>query len=76
MGMDDEVDELFDVLKNELFKLIRESVDNAEDAIDLLMIAKYLERIGDHAVNIARVVEFAVCGSHRKFSPENTEKID
>ncbi len=76
MGMDDEVDELFDVLKNELFKLIRESVDNAEDAIDLLMIAKYLERIGDHAVNIAEWVEFAVCGSHRKFSPENTEKID
>ena len=53
MEMDDIIDDLFDVVKNELIGLIRKNADNGSQAIDLLMIAKYFERIGDHAQNIA-----------------------
>lgn len=63
---DDIVDELFNVIKNELIFLIRESVDNGEQAIDLLMIAKYFERIGDHAENIAEWVYFSITGEHKR----------
>lgn len=63
---DDVVDELFNVIKNELIFLIRESVDNGEQAIDLLMIAKYFERIGDHAENIAEWVYFSITGEHKR----------
>jgi phosphate transport system protein len=44
-------------------------VDAGSQAIDLLMIAKYLERIGDHATNIAEWVEFAITGTHRGGKP-------
>ena len=57
MDMDDVIDDLFDVVKNELIDLIRKNADNGSQAIDLLMIAKYFERIGDHAQNIAECVE-------------------
>ena len=50
---DDVVDGLFDKVKADLIGLIRESADNGEQAVDLLMVAKYFERIGDHATNIA-----------------------
>lgn len=61
---DDEVDGLFHIVKNELIELIRESADNGEQAVDLLMIAKYLERIGDHAENIAEWVYYSITGEH------------
>ena len=53
---DDVVDDLFNVVKKEMIRLIREDPENGEFAIDLMMIAKYLERIGDHATNIAEWV--------------------
>ena len=61
---DDVVDELFLQVKRSLIALIAEKSDEGEYALDLLMIAKYLERIGDHAVNIAGWVLFSVYGEH------------
>ncbi|MGI5891132.1 MAG: phosphate signaling complex protein PhoU [Bacillota bacterium] len=62
---DDVVDDLFDIIKNDLIKLIHLNAENGEQAVDLLMIAKYLERIGDHAVNIASWVVFSITGKHK-----------
>jgi len=62
---DDVVDELFDIIKFELVELIRSNSNNGEQAMDFLMIAKYFERIGDHAVNIAEWVVFSMTGRHR-----------
>ena len=65
MAADDEVDDLFDLVKGDLVKFISDHKGNAGDeAIDLIMIAKYLERIGDHATNIAEWVEFSITGIH------------
>ena len=65
MEMDDVVDRLFDVIKNELIEKIRADASTGSQAIDLLMIAKYYERIGDHAQNIAEWVEYALTGRHK-----------
>ena len=65
MAYDDKVDNLFNCVKDELVQLITEDKANGEFCIDLLMIAKYLERIGDHAVNIAEWVEYSITGTHR-----------
>lgn len=65
MAYDDKVDNLFNGVKDELVQLITEDKANGEFCIDLLMIAKYLERIGDHAVNIAEWVEYSITGTHR-----------
>lgn len=62
--LDDQVDELFDIIKNELIHIVREDINSKEQVIDLLMIAKYLERIGDHAQNIAEWVYYAITGEH------------
>ncbi len=62
---DDLVDALFDRVKKELIKSITEGQDDAEALMDLLMIAKYLERIGDHAENIAEWVIYSITGEHR-----------
>lgn len=62
---DDIVDNLFQVIKKELIEKIQEKEENGEQAIDLLMIAKYFERIGDHAENIAEWVIFSVTGEHK-----------
>ncbi len=62
---DDRVDELFETVKRELVNLIKQNPDNADQAILFMMIAKYLERIGDHAVNIGEWVEYAATGYHR-----------
>lgn len=62
---DDIVDNLFRVVKKELIEKIQENTENGEQAIDLLMIAKYLERIGDHAENIAEWVIFSITGEHK-----------
>lgn len=61
---DDIVDNLFDVIKTELIGYIRNSTDSSEQAIDFIMIAKYFERIGDHAQNIAEWVYYAIKGDH------------
>ena len=53
-----------DRVKADLIGLIRESADNGEQAVDLLMVAKYFERIGDHATNIAEWVVFSITGQH------------
>ncbi len=61
---DDRVDELFLRVRAELLELIRKDSVDSEDAFDLLMIAKYLERIGDHAVNVSEWVIYAITGDH------------
>ena len=63
---DDVVDELFDAVKGELIGAIRQNADNGEAATDLLMVAKYFERIGDHATNIAQWAIFAMTGEMPK----------
>ena len=62
---DDIVDALFDSTRSALIRMIAENHADGEYALDLLMIAKYFERIGDHATNIAEWVEFSVTGIHR-----------
>ena len=62
---DDVVDDLFSKVKGSLIEMIRAHPADGEYAVDLLMIAKYFERIGDHAVNIAEWVEFSVTGNHK-----------
>ena len=62
---DDVVDDCFVSAKNTLIEMIRENPAEGEYAIDLLMIAKYFERIGDHATNIAEWVEFSLTGTHK-----------
>lgn len=59
---DDEVDDLFEVVKKELVEVISENKDNGDEAIELMMIAKYLERIGDHAVNLGEWLIFYKTG--------------
>lgn len=61
---DDKVDALFEAVRDELIALIRQNEVSGELVIDLLMIAKYFERIGDHAVNIAEWVVFSITGEH------------
>ncbi len=62
---DDIVDDCFVRVKNTLIQMITENTADGEYAIDLLMIAKYFERIGDHAVNISEWVRFSVSGVHK-----------
>ena len=62
---DDIVDDAFRKMKDTLIKMITDNNADGEYAIDLLMIAKYFERIGDHATNIAEWVEFSVTGVHK-----------
>ena len=61
---DDVVDDAFLRVKQTLISMITGNPSDGEYAIDLLMIAKYFERIGDHAVNIAQWVAFSVTGVH------------
>ena len=60
---DDVVDALFNDCKSALIALIKQPDSNGEALVDLLMIAKYFERIGDHAVNIAKWVLFSITGT-------------
>ena len=62
---DDVVDQYFCAVKDELTEMIRQSGGSAEQAVDLLMVAKYLERIGDHAVNIAEWVIYSITGTRK-----------
>ena len=68
MAYDDQVDGLFARVKEDLTAMILENPKNGENCLDLLMIAKYFERIGDHAVNIAEWVMFSLTGRHEKDS--------
>lgn len=74
MDYDDVLDNLFTEVKQELIDLIGEDKANGEFCIDLIMIAKYLERIGDHATNIAEWVEYSITGSHVKMGLEEGNK--
>lgn len=65
IAYDDIVDDLFIKVKKDLIELIHEDKNNGEQAIDLMMVAKYFERIGDHAVNIAEWVVFSITGKHK-----------
>ena len=62
---DDVVDSLYTTVKTDLIALVHEDVRHGEQAFDLLQIAKYYERIGDHAVNIAEWVIFSITGKHK-----------
>lgn len=65
---DDVVDDLFDKVKKELIQMIHENADKGEQAADLLMVAKYMERIGDHATNISEWVIFSITGEHKSIN--------
>lgn len=65
---DDIVDDLFDKVKKELIQMIHENADKGEQAADLLMVAKYMERIGDHATNISEWVIFSITGEHKSMN--------
>jgi len=67
---DDVVDRLFDTVKFELIEWLQNDQIDGVLAVDLLMISKYFERIGDHAVNIAEWVAFSITGKHVRFFPE------
>ena len=64
IAQDDVVDDLFLTVKKEILVILRENIAYGEQAEDLLMAAKYFERIGDHAVNIAEWVIFSITGRH------------
>ena len=66
IDMDDIVDDAFDRTKETLIHMISCNREDGQYCLDLLMIAKYLERIGDHATNIAEWVEFSITGQHAK----------
>ena len=61
---DDRVDQLFEQVKEELIAFIAADAAAGEQGLDLLMVAKYLERIGDHATNVAEGVEYSLTGVH------------
>ncbi|MCX7614880.1 MAG: phosphate signaling complex protein PhoU [Clostridiales bacterium] len=65
MLRDDEVDDLFDIVKKELIENLKTGTFEPDAVINAMMIAKYLERIGDHAVNICEWVEFYITGVHK-----------
>ena len=62
---DDIVDALFIQVRDDIIERIRTDASQAGEAIDVMMVAKYLERIGDHAVNICEWVEFYTTGEHK-----------
>ena len=62
---DDTIDNMFNDIKTKLVKYIHNNPESSEQCLDLLMIAKYFERIGDHAANIAEWVEFSITGKYK-----------
>ena len=66
MKQDDVVDGLFDEVKKQVATAFKEHAEDTDEYIDLLMIAKYLERVGDHAVNICEWTEFCKTGELNK----------
>lgn len=66
IAYDDVVDALYVQIKKDLIVMVHENASYGEQAFDLMQIAKYYERIGDHAVNIAEWVIFAITGMHKE----------
>ncbi len=66
LALDDVVDNYFDKIKKSLIQMISDNIADGEYAVDLLMTAKYFERIGDHATNIAEWVLFSLTGVHKE----------
>ncbi len=66
IAYDDVVDGWFHRIKEDLIAMISDDSSRGEEALDILMVAKYLERIGDHATNLAEWVEYAVTGQRSK----------
>ncbi len=64
---DDEMDELFNKVKAELIEIIVSDSSKADQAVELLMIAKYLEKIGDYAVNVSEWAKYLVTGEHKEY---------
>ncbi len=69
ISWDDKVDDWFVCIKNDLITAIADDNTKGEYCLETLMVAKYLEKIGDHATNVARWVEYYILGYH----PEKTE---
>ena len=67
IALDDQMDEMFTAVKTDLIELIKKDGKNGDQAIELMMVAKYLERIGDHAVNVAEWTKYNETGVHQKF---------
>lgn len=65
--VDDKLDALFEDVKNELIEAMTEDAGAADDALVLMMIAKYFERIGDHAVNVCEWAKYEETGEHVRF---------
>lgn len=68
ISADDTVDDLFLKIRKELIEFIKTNPENASQCLDLLMVAKYFERIGDHAVNIAEWVVYSITGNRKATS--------
>ena len=66
MKEDNTVDDLFNQIKLEVIQEIAQNPDEGELCVDMMMIAKYFERIADHVVNIAEWVEYSVTGEHKE----------
>ncbi len=64
IARDDAVDEYFDTISDMVMQGIQNQEDYPQNLIDILMIAKYLERIGDHAENVAEWVVYSITGRH------------
>lgn len=75
MQMDDIVDDLFDLERQTLIQEIAKNPQNGELVMDQLMIAKYFERLGDHAVNIAEWVRYSITGKHERLDEETLLKL-
>jgi len=73
---DDKVDELFNTVIEDVIAQLKKNPKKAKRAVRLLMIGKYFERIGDHAVNVGEWVEYAITGSHPKNIEVSTAKDD
>ena len=73
---DDVVDDYFNSIKHSLVQRLKTQEGSSEAMVDLLMIAKYFERIGDHAANIAEWVEFSITGIHKKLQPEGFQRTE
>ena len=66
IAQDDIVDHYFSEIKSDIIRWIAKNPEDGETALDLLMISKYLERVGDHATNIAEWVIYSVTGVHKE----------
>ncbi len=73
IAYDDTVDRCFNQVKRNLIEVIGRSPEDGEAALDLLMIAKYFERIGDHACNLAEWVQFSISGQHTQHPGDSAD---